>query len=141
MPQRGSGSSWLPSGAPFSCTHVHALLRECLLLILVVLCSAGRGSAGRGSEQRSLLDVPLTVRVAKEKGLSEKGGEALQPPAAGYWGLDVRKGGGGHLPAHDMPSCGHRAAGPRQCSGPDGVCGRPSPRQAEEIPLQVWEPL
>lgn len=86
-----------------------------------------RRKGQRTENRRRLFDVTLTVRVAKEKGLSEKAGEALQSPAAGYWGL----GGegrqkwkpSGHLPGRDAPSCGHRAAGPRRCPGSDGVCG------------------
>lgn len=99
-----------------------------------------RRKGQRTETQRPQLNVTLTERFANEKGLLKKGGEALQSPAAGYWGLGVRNGACGHLPGRDAPSCGHRAAGPRRCSGSDGVCG-PSPREAGEIPLQVVQPL
>lgn len=133
LPQRGSEGSSLPSGVPFSRTHVHTYTHLC-----TNLPSASRSrfaARGRGSERRAHGGCSTWLSrwgLRRGKDLTEKGGGAPQSPAAGHRGRAGegrwRRRASGHLPAREAPGCGHTAAGPRRSPGPAGVYG-PAPRR------------
>lgn len=91
---------------------------------------------GRGSKRRAHGGCSTWLSrwgLRRGKDLTEKGGGAPQPPAAGHRGRTGEGRGrwraSGHLPAaREAPGCGHTAAGPRRSPGPAGVCG-PAPRR------------